>query len=102
MNKLPDIKTQFPEWYQEVIYQAELVDQSPVRGCMVIRPYGNEIWERIKAVLDQKIEEIGVENAVFPLLIPESFLKKRLIMLKDLLLNLLLLPMRAGKNWMSH
>lgn len=76
MNKLPDIKTQFPEWYQEIIYQAELVDQSPVRGCMVIRPYGNAIWEEIKAILDQKIKESGAENAVFPLLIPESFLKK--------------------------
>jgi prolyl-tRNA synthetase len=76
MNKLPDIKTQFPEWYQEIIYQAELVDQSPVRGCMVIRPYGNAIWEEIKGVLDQKIKESGAENAVFPLLIPESFLKR--------------------------
>lgn len=76
MNKLPDIKTNFPEWYQEVIYQAELVDQAPVRGCMVIRPYGNEIWERIKLVLDKKIKDTGHKNAVFPLLIPESFLKK--------------------------
>ncbi|NBP00335.1 MAG: proline--tRNA ligase [Proteobacteria bacterium] len=76
MNKLPDIKTQFPEWYQEIIYQAELVDQSPVRGCMVIRPYGNAIWEEIKGILDRKIKESGAENAVFPLLIPESFLKR--------------------------
>ena len=44
MNKLPDIKTNFSEWYQEVIYAAKLADQAPVRGCIVIRPYGNAIW----------------------------------------------------------
>lgn len=74
--KLPDIKTNFPEWYQEVVYQAELADQSPVRGCIVIRPYGTEIWESIKAILDKKIKDTGHKNAIFPLLIPESFLKK--------------------------
>lgn len=76
MSKLPDIKDQFPEWYQEVISQAELTDQSPVRGCVVIRPYGTEIWESIKATLDKKIKATGHKNAIFPLLIPESFFKK--------------------------
>jgi prolyl-tRNA synthetase len=75
-GKLPDIKTKFPEWYQEVVYQAELADQSPVRGCIVIRPYGNDIWEGIKNILDKKIKDTGHKNAIFPLLIPESFLKK--------------------------
>ncbi len=56
MSKLPDIKTNFPAWYQEVIYQAELTDQSPVRGTMVIRPYGYAIWERIKGRLDERIK----------------------------------------------
>lgn len=74
--KLPDIKTKFPEWYQEVIRQAELADQSPVRGCIVIRPYGTDIWESIKSILDKKIKDTGHKNAIFPLLIPESFLKK--------------------------
>ncbi len=76
MNKLPNIKTHFPEWYQEVIYQAELVDQAPVRGCMVVRPYGNDIWESIKGVMDKKIKDTGHKNAIFPLLIPQSFLQK--------------------------
>jgi prolyl-tRNA synthetase len=76
MSKLPDIKKKFPEWYQQVIYQAELADQSPVRGCIVIRPYGNAIWESIKSTMDAKIKETGAQNAIFPLLIPESFLKK--------------------------
>ena len=76
MNKLPNIKTHFAEWYQEVIYQAELVDQAPVRGCMVVRPYGNDIWESIKGVMDKKIKDTGHKNAIFPLLIPQSFLQK--------------------------
>lgn len=75
-QRLPDIKENFSEWYLEAIYQAELVDQSPVRGCMVIRPYGNTLWENIKTVLDARIQETGHENALFPLLIPQSFLTK--------------------------
>ncbi len=75
-NTLPDIKTDFPEWYQEVIYQAELADQSPVRGSMVIRPYGYAIWEQIKDILNQKIKDTGHQNAAFPLLIPQSFLER--------------------------
>lgn len=76
MNKLPDIKQNVSEWYNEVIYQAELADQSPVRGCIVIRPYGFAIWERIRDSLDARIKATGHENAAFPLLIPESFLKR--------------------------
>lgn len=76
MNKLPDIKTNFPEWYQEVIHQAKLADHSPVRGCIVIRPYANAIWENIKAVLDERIKATGHENALFPLFIPQSFISK--------------------------
>lgn len=76
MNKLPDIKTNFPEWYQEIIYQAKLADHAPVRGCIIIRPYGNAIWENIKQVLDTRIKATGHENAIFPLFIPQSFLQK--------------------------
>lgn len=76
MKKLPDIKQDFSSWYNEVIYDAELVDHAPVKGCMVIRPYGYAIWERIKDVLDARIKATGHQNAAFPLLIPESFLKR--------------------------
>ena len=76
MSALPDIKTQFAEWYQEIIYAAELADQSPVRGSFVIRPYGFAIWELIRDRLDTRIKETGHQNAAFPLLIPESFLKR--------------------------
>lgn len=76
VNALPDIKTSFPEWYQEVITQAGLVDNSPTRGCFIIKPYGYAIWERIQQILDAKIKQEGVENAYFPLLIPEEFLRR--------------------------
>ncbi len=76
MKKLPDINQDFSGWYNEVIYDAELVDHSPVKGCMVVRPYGWAIWERIVNVLDERIKATGHQNASFPLLIPESFLKR--------------------------
>lgn len=73
---LPDIINNFPEWYQEVIHQAQLADHAPVRGCIVIRPYGNAIWENIKNILDERIKATGHENALFPLFIPQSFINK--------------------------
>jgi len=76
MSTLPDIKQNFSEWYNEVIYLAELADQSPVRGCIVIRPYGYAIWEHIKDSVDSRIKATGHENAAFPIFIPESFLKR--------------------------
>lgn len=66
----------FSQWYLDVIRQAELADHSPVRGCMVIRPNGYAIWEKIQAGLDRRIKATGHQNAYFPLFIPESFLKK--------------------------
>jgi len=64
----------FPRWYQEVIARAEMADNGPVRGTMVIRPWGYGIWELLQAELDRRIKEAGAENAYFPLFIPESFL----------------------------
>src|SRR4051794_38769959 len=66
----------FPRWYQEAVAKAELAENGPVRGTMVIRPWGYAIWERIQAELDARIKAAGVENAYFPLLIPESYLRK--------------------------
>ncbi|HEX3794587.1 MAG TPA: proline--tRNA ligase [Acidimicrobiales bacterium] len=65
----------FPQWYQEVIAGAELAENGPVRGTMVIRPWGYGIWELLQAELDRRIKEAGAENAYFPLFIPESYLK---------------------------
>jgi prolyl-tRNA synthetase len=66
----------FSEWYQEVVKGADLAENSQVRGCMVIKPYGYALWENIQKTLDAKIKETGCENAYFPLFIPKSFLSK--------------------------
>jgi prolyl-tRNA synthetase len=65
----------FPRWYQEVIAGAEMADNGPARGTMVIRPWGYGIWELMQAELDRRIKDAGAENAYFPLFIPEAFLK---------------------------
>lgn len=66
----------FPEWYQDVVKQAELAEVSPTRGCMIMKPWGYGIWELIQAELDRRIKETGHENCYFPLLIPKSFFAK--------------------------
>ena len=76
MEKLADISKNFAQWYQDVVFAAELVDESPTRGTFIIRPNGYAIWENIQTILDKKIKETGTRNAYFPLLIPESFLKR--------------------------
>ena len=79
MAKAPVLTPQaedFPRWYQDVINKAELADNGPVRGTMVIRPYGYAIWERMQAEVDRRIKDAGARNAYFPLFIPESYLKR--------------------------
>ncbi|MEU8823034.1 proline--tRNA ligase [Streptomyces sp. NPDC048636] len=66
----------FPRWYQDVINKAELADNGPVRGTMVIRPYGYGLWERMQADMDARIKATGTQNAYFPLFIPQSYLTK--------------------------
>jgi prolyl-tRNA synthetase len=66
----------FPRWYQEVIAKAGLAENGPVRGTMVIRPWGYAIWERLQAAVDERIKAAGAMNAYFPLLIPEAFLRR--------------------------
>ena len=66
----------FPEWYQQVIRAADLAENSEVRGCMVIKPWGYGLWENIQRQLDVKFKETGHVNAYFPLLIPLSYLEK--------------------------
>ncbi len=75
-EKLPTQQENFSEWYNQVIQRAELADYAPVRGCMVVRPYGWAIWENIQKALDQRFKDTGHVNAAFPLLIPMSFLEK--------------------------
>lgn len=66
----------YSQWYNDVITSAEMVDASPVRGCMVIRPWGMGVWDLLRSELDSRIRETGTENAYFPLFIPKSFLTK--------------------------
>ena len=66
----------YPEWYQQVVKAADLAETSPVRGCMVIKPWGYAIWENIQADLDRRFKETGHRNAYFPLFIPKSFLQR--------------------------
>ncbi|GAA2513939.1 proline--tRNA ligase [Pilimelia columellifera] len=66
----------FPRWYQDVIAKAQLADNGPVRGTMVIRPTGYALWERMQAELDARIKDAGAQNAYFPLFIPESYLRR--------------------------
>ena len=76
VNELADIKTDFAQWYTDVILKTDMVDYGPVKGTMVIKPYGYAIWENIQHYLDKEFKKRGVQNAYFPLLIPESYLKK--------------------------
>ncbi|GAA5164926.1 proline--tRNA ligase [Pseudonocardia eucalypti] len=66
----------FPRWYQEVLDKAQLADNGPVRGTMVIRPYGYSLWERIQSEIDTRIKRAGAENVYLPLFIPEDYLKR--------------------------
>ncbi|KRV50998.1 proline--tRNA ligase [Wenjunlia vitaminophila] len=79
MAKAPVLTPQaddFPRWYQDLINKAELADNGPVRGTMVIRPYGYSLWERMQQELDARIKEAGASNAYFPLFIPQSYLTR--------------------------
>ncbi|MCK4485361.1 MAG: proline--tRNA ligase [Desulfobacterales bacterium] len=72
----PTRSQDYPEWYQQVVKASDLAENSPVRGCMVIKPWGYAIWENIRGVLDGMFKETGVKNAYFPLFIPKRFLEK--------------------------
>lgn len=73
---IPSRSNDYSQWYNELVKKAGLAENSPVRGCMVIKPYGFAIWEKMQQTLDEMFKETGHENAYFPLLIPKSFLSK--------------------------
>ncbi len=75
-ERLPSRADNFSEWYNQLVLRAELADYAPVRGCMVVRPYGWALWENMQAALDHRFKATGVMNAAFPLLIPMSFLER--------------------------
>jgi len=75
-EKLPSRSEEFSEWYNQLVIKAEMADYAPIRGCMVVRPYGWALWENIQQALDTRFKATGHVNAAFPLLIPKSFLDK--------------------------
>jgi len=74
--KLPSRAEDFSEWYNTLVLRAELADYAPVRGCMIVRPYGWALWENIQQTLDRRFKATGHVNAQFPMLIPRSFIEK--------------------------
>jgi prolyl-tRNA synthetase len=76
MARIADQKTDFPQWYLDVIAQADLAEHAEVRGCIIFKPYGYALWEAIQQDLNQRIKDLGVDNVYFPMLIPESVLQK--------------------------
>ncbi len=76
VEDIVDQEDNFSKWYNQVVRKAELADYAPVRGCMIIRPYGYAIWENMQRLMDDRFKETGVVNAYFPLLIPRSFLER--------------------------
>lgn len=75
-DKLPSRSENYSEWYNQLVQRAEMADYAPVRGCMVVRPYGWALWENIQKALDGRFKETGHVNAAFPLFIPKSFIEK--------------------------
>jgi prolyl-tRNA synthetase len=75
-EKLPTRAEDFSEWYNQLVLKAELADYAPVRGCMIVRPYGWALWENMQQALDRRFKATGHQNVAFPLLIPRSFIEK--------------------------
>ncbi len=76
LKELTKRSENYSQWYNDLVVKADLAEQSPVRGCMVIKPYGYAIWEKMQRILDDKFKETGHHNAYFPLLIPKSYLSR--------------------------
>ena len=101
MAKAPVLTPQsvdFPQWYQDVLNKAELADNGPVRGTMVIRPYAFAIWERTQAAVDERIKEAGAENAYFPMFIPESYLTREAEHVEGFSPELAIVTIAGGKT----
>ncbi|OIP76035.1 MAG: proline--tRNA ligase [Parcubacteria group bacterium CG2_30_36_18] len=88
----------FSQWYTDVILKSGLADYAPVKGCMVIRPYGYAIWENIQKILDEQIKKAGVKNVYFPIFIPEKLLKKEKTHVKGFSPELAVVTIGGGKE----
>lgn len=97
-EKITPRKSDFSQWYLDIIQHAKLADYSPVKGCMVIRPNGYSIWEKMQKVLDSKFKETGHRNAYFPMFIPESFIRKEAQHVEGFAPELAVVTMAGGKK----
>jgi prolyl-tRNA synthetase len=97
-EKITTRAADFSQWYLDIIQHAKLADYSPVKGCMVIRPNGYSIWEKIQRTLDAKFKETGHRNAYFPMFIPESFIKKEAQHVEGFAPELAVVTMAGGKK----
>ncbi len=88
----------FSKWYNEIVYKADLAAQTEVRGCIIIKPYGYEIWEGIKSGLDRRFKATGHQNAYFPLFIPESYLKREAEHVEGFSPELAIVTIAGGKE----
>ncbi|MSP78721.1 MAG: proline--tRNA ligase [Dehalococcoidia bacterium] len=88
----------FPQWYQDILNKAELADNGPVRGTMVIRPYGYSLWEHVQAEIDARIKAAGAQNVYLPLFIPESYLRKEAEHVKGFSPELAVVTHAGGKQ----
>ena len=88
----------FSDWYNELVFQAELADHAPVRGCIVVRPYGYAVWELMQKELDARMKAIGVQNAAFSLLIPQSFIAREADHIEGFAPELAIVTQAGGKK----
>ena len=88
----------YSQWYLDVVAAADLAENSPVRGCMVIKPYGYAIWENIQAEVNRRFKEYGIQNAYFPIFIPESYFKKEAEYIKGFAPELAVVTHAGGKK----
>src|SRR5947207_856001 len=97
-QKLPSRAEDFSEWYNQLVLKAELADYAPVRGCMIVRPYGWAIWENIQQALDRRFKATGHVNAAFPLLIPQSFIEREQAHVEGFAPELAVVTIGGGKK----
>ena len=96
--KLPSRSEDFSEWYNQLVLKAEMADYAPVRGCMIVRPYGWALWENIQQALDRRFKATGHVNAAFPLLIPQSFIEREKAHVEGFAPELAVVTVGGGKE----
>ncbi len=99
VEQIADIDSDFPQWYTDIVVKTKLVDYGPVKGTMVIRPYGYAIWENIQRELDKRFKATGHENAYFPLLIPMSYFTKEAEHVEGFAPEVAVVTHAGGEEW---